>query len=110
MGRDLCPVWAMIARSDDVRHRRRGGQPRPQRVPRVVPGSSPAALAQRFTTSATDWSVSLVSATLPWRSTGRKIGPRAMTATSSQARSAGAEDYRAVAREVLSRVPQEVRA
>ena len=77
----------MIARSDTSAMAAAVASPDRSECPAYFSQSSPAAFAQRFTIRATDWSVSLVSATLAWRSTGRKIGPSEMAAAVSQARS-----------------------
>jgi hypothetical protein len=64
----------MIARSDTSAIAAAVASPDRSECPAYFSESSPAAFAQRFTISATDWSVS---------PRARKIGPRAMTATSS---------------------------
>ena len=77
----MCLVWAMIACSDTSAMTAAVASPDRSECPAYFSALSPAAFAQRFTASATDWSVSLVSATLAWRSTARKIGPLALAAT-----------------------------
>jgi hypothetical protein len=54
MGRDLCPVCAMIARSDTSAIAAAVASPDRNECPAYRSQSSPAALAQRFTTRATD--------------------------------------------------------
>src|ERR1041385_4928169 len=77
----------MIARSDTSAIAAAVASPDRNECPGYRSHSNPAAFAQRFTIRATDWSVSRWLETLPWRSTLRKIGPLAMAAASSQARS-----------------------
>jgi hypothetical protein len=59
------PVWAMIARSDTNAMAAAMASPERIECPAYFSASDPPARAHRFTIKATDWSVSLLSATLP---------------------------------------------